>query len=307
MKHNYFLLTAFLLFCSVTLWGQQRYNADVENTGSACAVTLPTSFNTANANLPDPFLKLNGQRMTTKEEWTCRRQEILRLLERTVYGTKPAKPANVSGSVSRTNISVNVGGATFSAAVTMPSGGKAPYPLVIQYGGGVSNSIFTNKGCAVITLPLTAIAGGTRQAKSGAFYTANPNNRGTGHCAAWAWGVSRIIDVLEQDPNKLFDPTAVGVTGCSRNGKGAFAAGDRFGLHCQRADPGLCNRFSDFPALPGDRYHGIQYPDEHGDGDAAAGHDFASLQAVAVHSARRLEPDHGHAGPVVYARGGLNG
>ncbi len=225
MKHNYFLLTAFLLFCSVTLWGQQRYNADVENTGSACAVTLPTSFNTANANLPDPFLKLNGQRMTTKEEWTCRRQEILRLLERTVYGTKPAKPANVSGSVSRTNISVNVGGATFSAAVTMPSGGKAPYPLVIQYGGGVSNSIFTNKGCAVITLPLTAIAGGTRQAKSGAFYTANPNNRGTGHCAAWAWGVSRIIDVLEQDPNKLFDPTAVGVTGCSRNGKGAFAAG----------------------------------------------------------------------------------
>jgi len=77
MKHNYFFLTAFLLFFSTIVFGQQRYNADVENAGSACAVTLPGSFTTTNANLPDPFLKLNGQRMTTKEEWTCRRQENL--------------------------------------------------------------------------------------------------------------------------------------------------------------------------------------------------------------------------------------
>ncbi|MDR1729872.1 MAG: carbohydrate binding domain-containing protein [Prevotellaceae bacterium] len=224
MKHKYFLLTAFLLLFSASIFGQQRYNADVENAGADCTVTLPGSFNTANANLPDPFLKLNGQRMTTKEEWTCRRQEILKLLERTVYGTKPGKPASVTGTVSRTSISVNVGGATFTANVKMPASGSAPYPLVIQYGGGVSDNIFTSRGCAVATLPLTAIAGGSRNGKTGAFYTATRESK-TGHCAAWAWGVSRIIDVIEQDANKLFDPTAVGVTGCSRNGKGAFAAG----------------------------------------------------------------------------------
>src|SRR4029079_17465735 len=41
---------------------------------------------------------------------------------------------------------------------------------------------------------------------------------------AQAWQVSRIIDLLEQNPT-IIDPYHVGVTGCSRNGKGAFAGG----------------------------------------------------------------------------------
>ena len=42
---------------------------------------------------------------------------------------------------------------------------------------------------------------------------------------AWAWGVSRIIDALESTPAARIDPKRVGVTGCSRNGKGALVAG----------------------------------------------------------------------------------
>jgi hypothetical protein len=41
---------------------------------------------------------------------------------------------------------------------------------------------------------------------------------------AWAWGVSRIIDLIEQDGTTL-KADAVGVVGCSRFGKGAFVAG----------------------------------------------------------------------------------
>ncbi len=41
---------------------------------------------------------------------------------------------------------------------------------------------------------------------------------------AQAWQVSRIIDLLEQNPTNI-DPYHVGLTGCSRNGKGAFAGG----------------------------------------------------------------------------------
>lgn len=41
---------------------------------------------------------------------------------------------------------------------------------------------------------------------------------------AQAWQISRILDVLEQDPS-VIDPSKVAVTGCSRNGKGAFVAG----------------------------------------------------------------------------------
>jgi hypothetical protein len=43
--------------------------------------------------------------------------------------------------------------------------------------------------------------------------------------AAWAWGVSRLLDVLEASGASIIDPKSVGVTGCSRSGKGAFIAG----------------------------------------------------------------------------------
>jgi hypothetical protein len=42
---------------------------------------------------------------------------------------------------------------------------------------------------------------------------------------AWAWGVSRLVDVIEKTPATRIDPRRLGVTGCSRNGKGAIAAG----------------------------------------------------------------------------------
>jgi hypothetical protein len=42
---------------------------------------------------------------------------------------------------------------------------------------------------------------------------------------AWAWGVSRIIDVLAQSDGSVLKADATGVTGCSRFGKGAFVIG----------------------------------------------------------------------------------
>ncbi|KAF8179231.1 hypothetical protein BJ912DRAFT_982984 [Pholiota molesta] len=50
---------------------------------------------------------------------------------------------------------------------------------------------------------------------------------------AWSWAISRIIDVLEQTPEANIDLKRLGVTGCSRNGKGALVAGafdDRIAL-----------------------------------------------------------------------------
>jgi hypothetical protein len=43
---------------------------------------------------------------------------------------------------------------------------------------------------------------------------------------AWVWGISRVIDVLEEIPGHLnVDLTRLAVTGCSRNGKGALVTG----------------------------------------------------------------------------------
>lgn len=42
---------------------------------------------------------------------------------------------------------------------------------------------------------------------------------------ARSWGVSRVIDVIEQSDGGVLRADATGVTGCSRFGKGAFVAG----------------------------------------------------------------------------------
>jgi hypothetical protein len=42
---------------------------------------------------------------------------------------------------------------------------------------------------------------------------------------AWAWAVSRIIDVIEATPGIGIDPKRIAVTGCSRWGKGTLVVG----------------------------------------------------------------------------------
>jgi uncharacterized repeat protein (TIGR02543 family) len=233
---NRILYAAFILALTLiavvtpTFAQTQQFNSCVENEGADISVTLPASFTTSNSKLPDPFKKLDGTRVSTKEEWKTRRQEILKLAERTIYGTKPAKPANVSGTVSNSSITVNIGSSNFSVSVSLPSTGSKPYPVVIMYGNsGADATTMKALGVATINYDPTKVGGetGSARTKSGVFYTVNsgsPYNK-TGTLAAWAWGVSRIIDVIEADTNKLFDPTRIGVTGCSRYGKGPFAAG----------------------------------------------------------------------------------
>ncbi|MTE21713.1 cellulose-binding protein [Streptomyces sp. TRM43335] len=181
--------------------------------------------------LPDPFTKLNGTRVTTRSDWRCRRAEIKELAERTVYGEKPGKPESVTGTVSRTGITVNVThqgrSAGFSANVELPSG-SGPFPAVVVYGGlGADTATIKASGAAVISYdPFTVGREGTpRNNKQGAFYSIYGSSSGTGLLTAWAWGVSRIIDVIEQSGGNLLTADATGVTGCSRYGKGAFVAG----------------------------------------------------------------------------------
>jgi hypothetical protein len=202
----------------------------VEDEGASCPVSLPGSL-TSNAKLPDPFKKLNGTRITAQSDWTCRREEIEQLSERYVYGAKPAKPATVTGTVSRTSITVNVSdngrSASFSASVSVPSG-TGPFPAVVVFAGlGADTATIQGAGVAVINYnPLSVGAEGTpRNNKQGAFYTLYGSSSSTGLLMAWAWGVSRIIDVIQQSGGSILRADAMGVTGCSRYGKGAFVTG----------------------------------------------------------------------------------
>jgi len=208
-----------------------------ENPGADCTVgALPAASSLPNnANLPDPFKKLDGTRITSKDQWWCRRQEILKQAYNYIYGEKPTPPESVTGSVSGNSITVNVAdkgkSISFNASITVPSG-SGPFPVMIGYGGGFFGTgipsqlqtILNKYNVATISYnpyDLGAENGGSG-AKAGKFYDLYGSNHSAGLLAAWGWGVSRIIDVLEKDPR--FNATRVGATGCSRFGKGPFIA-----------------------------------------------------------------------------------
>ncbi|MEO3872197.1 fibronectin type III domain-containing protein [Nonomuraea sp. B12E4] len=205
----------------------------VENEGADCVVTgLPDAGSLpTNSRLPDPFRKLDGTRITTRSEWRCRREEIKRLAERFVYGEKPVKPASVTGTVTRTGITVNVNhngrSSSFSAGVSLPSG-SGPFPAVVVLGGfGADTAAIRAAGAAVISYDPYVVGreGTPRNNKQGAFYSIYGSSSSTGLLLAWGWGVSRIIDVIEQSDGSILRADATGVTGCSRFGKGAFVTG----------------------------------------------------------------------------------
>lgn len=202
-----------------------------EDPGAACTVgPMPAASSlTASDKLPDPFKKMDGTSMTTKKEWLCRREEILQQGYEYIYGKKPRTPKDaVSGTVSNTSISVMVNDAgktgSFTASVSLPSGGTKPYAAVIGFGGVTGMPV--GDDIATINFNATAVApeGNGSNPGSGAFYNVYGPDHEAGLLVAWAWGISRIIDVIEKNPGTI-DPKKIAVTGCSRYGKGAFVSG----------------------------------------------------------------------------------
>ena len=213
-----------------------------EDDGADCTVAaLPDSGSLpAIAKLPDPFKKLDGTRITSKAEWRCRREEIKKMEEKYVYGVKPPPPQMVTGTVTSTTITVNVTDngktASFTAGVKLPSTGTAPYPVIIEYttdamggfGPPLDASVIDSEGVALIYLPVYSVGAegnGHGANQKGAFYTLYSGGSATSLLTAWGWGVSRVIDVIAKSGGSILKADAVGVSGCSRFGKGALIAG----------------------------------------------------------------------------------
>jgi hypothetical protein len=208
----------------------------VEDNGLDCTVgELPNAI-AANAFAPNPFQKLDGTIVASKADWRCRRKEIRAMAEQYVYGFKPGKPQSVTGNVTDAQVSANVTdqgrNANFTATIQLPTTGQRPFPAMFSVGGS-DNNAFLSQGVAVITVNINGIAmernsGGNqanRANKVGAFYTIYGNTSNTGNLAAWAWGVSRLIDVIEASDGSVIRKDAFAVMGCSRSGKAALAVG----------------------------------------------------------------------------------
>ena len=209
-------------------------SSSVEDDGTDCTIGTVPTIGIKTALLPDPFKKLDGTEMTMKSEWHCRREEILQTAEKNALGTKPPKPQTVTGTVTSTKITINVtnGGksSSFSVTVTLPTSGKAPYPAIIEYTGvPLDMGTINSEGVAMINYnpyDVGAEGNGHGTNQSGAFYSVYSGGSGaTGLLAAWAWGTSRIIDVIAESDGTILNANAIAVTGCSRFGKGSFIAG----------------------------------------------------------------------------------
>ena len=206
-----------------------------ENTGKECKKPdLPEpNLLKKNDKLPNPFEWTDGSgKITSLDEWKCRRNEIKLEIEKYEIGTKPdtAKvEASLSGESLKIVITDNGQSMTLTSTLKIPSG-NGPFPIIIGMNSG-TGSLDKNLFSDFIQVPFfhDQVAkysmNGVKDTNVG-FYKMYPNLKSNGDYSAWAWGVSRLIDGLEQVKDKIKgDLSKIVVTGCSYAGKMALFSG----------------------------------------------------------------------------------
>jgi hypothetical protein len=236
MYRKSFFLSSLLvvLFWSCTLCADEDDSLTEQSSVYTSDIVLPAPSELPSIpKLPDPFKFMDGKRMTSLDDWTSRRSEISLLVQEYVYGPKPDRPSSVTGSYSDEQLTVNCSengkSISFTARIAYPPTGMAPYPAIITIGPWLTlpKTELDNLGIAVIYFPNDEIGNQTSAGSrgKGKFYDLYGSDHQAGSLMAWAWGISRLIDVLEQTPEANINPARLGVTGCSRNGKGALVCG----------------------------------------------------------------------------------
>ncbi len=228
-----FLLNTILVFDSFTQEIPLAY--DFENTGVDCTKPPLPAF----ADLPivmpltDPFEWSDGNgRISSFEDWCCRRAEIGAEIEHYEIGPKPVRPDTITASYSGGTLTVNVTEngktLTLTSQVTIPEG-TGPFPAVIGMNsgtGGLPVDIFSNRKIATIAYMHDQVVTYNNKSKTDPYFKLYPDLFYSGEYAPWAWGVSRIIDGLELVQSDLpIDLKHLAVTGCSYAGKMAIFAG----------------------------------------------------------------------------------
>jgi hypothetical protein len=197
----------------------------VENSGSSCTVSAANLLSAENKKLPNPFAMHDGTIISTKAQWECRRNEIKADLEKYEIGPKQAPPtvtATFSGGALTVN--VTVGSNTIQLKSTVMGSGSC---VVI----GMNATTGLVSGCTQIPYMHDQVVGynngGSTQSMSDPFYKLYPSLYGKiGNYSAWAWGISRIIDGLDQVKTQMnIDMTKIATWGCSYAGKMSLFGG----------------------------------------------------------------------------------
>ena len=237
------LATFLLSFVCLHSFAQAPLVYTVENTGGTCAAPpLPTLAQLPVIQpLPDPFIWADGHGRTTNfSDWECRRNEIKAQIENYEIGRKPTRPQNITASYTPGTgtgngtltvvVTENGKTVTLTSPVSLPTG-TGPFPAIIgmnSLSGSVPAAVFTTRNIARIQYNHNNVTTYGNPLLTDPYYQMYPdqNLENSGQYAAWAWGVSRIIDGLELVQASLpIDLKHVGVTGCSYAGKMALFSG----------------------------------------------------------------------------------
>ena len=240
-----FMLTAALLTSAYTQAQQLPLVYETENTGIKANPVLPTFAEGNRVDpLPDPLIWSDGSgRITDFKDWSLRRGEIAKEIQHYEIGTKPvvdpsAVKARMDGDTLKVVVTIGDQSLSLSALISYPSTGEAPYPLMIGTSGiALPKSIFEQRPIATMIYREAQV---NNYSQFGARFGKKPAGRGNydfdrlypdlkdnGAYSEWAWGLSRLIDGLQQlgpEVTKI-DTKHIGVTGCSYAGKMALFCG----------------------------------------------------------------------------------
>ncbi|MDR1783573.1 MAG: T9SS type A sorting domain-containing protein [Dysgonamonadaceae bacterium] len=213
---------------------------DVENTGADFPdPTMSDDISTMPyvQTLPDPFAWADGSgRSTSFNNWEKRRNEIKAQIEHYEIGTKPNRPENITATYDEEtkllSIVIKVGENTFTqtATVNLPTveaGVKVPALIGMNGAGSLPADVFTSRNIVIISYNASQVTTYNAPRSTDPFFVLYPeqNVDNTGQYAAWAWGLSRLIDGIEIALADKIDLKHIAVTGCSYAGKMALFCG----------------------------------------------------------------------------------
>lgn len=235
------LLAAFSFCMAASSQEQLPFVYDVENTGAHFVPPVMPGIGSLPRveTLTDPLEWSNGKgRIASFAEWSQRRSEIANEIQHYEIGIKPAvSPESVKARMDADTlyVDVTVDGRTLTlrTEIKYPAVGEAPYALFI---GTSHNSlpaeILDGRPIARLDFHERQVNGysqfrGELDKQKYGFVKLYPELVDNGAYSEWAWGVSRIIDALQQLGPEVtrIDTRRIGVTGCSYAGKMALFAG----------------------------------------------------------------------------------
>ena len=214
---------------------------ETENTGSHFAAPAMPGYDQLKEQreLPDPMAWSNGKgRVKNFSEWEHRRNEIAAEIQHYGIGKKPAVSAEsvkarMKGDTLIVDVTVNGQTLTLQSEIQYPKTGEAPYALMIGTSGiSLPRQLFAERPIATMTFHEKQVNdygqwGKHHERGEHNFDRLYPDLTENGAYSEWAWGLSRLIDGLQQlgpEVTKI-DTRHIGVTGCSYAGKMALYCG----------------------------------------------------------------------------------